>query len=42
MSRVFITGRLTLEELEEEHGAEYDQLVASGKIPEHTEKSEAP
>ena len=28
MSRVFITGRLTLHELEEEHGAEYDEMMA--------------
>jgi len=28
MSKVFITGRLTLEQLEEEHGAQYDQLMA--------------
>ena len=28
MSRVFITGRLTLHELEEEHGAQYDEMVA--------------
>jgi formate dehydrogenase subunit gamma len=27
MSRVFITGRMTVAELEEEHGAEYDELV---------------
>jgi cytochrome b subunit of formate dehydrogenase len=28
MSWIFLTGRLTLKELEEEHGAEYDDLVA--------------
>jgi cytochrome b subunit of formate dehydrogenase len=28
MSWIFITGRLTLKELAEEHGAEYDELVA--------------
>ena len=28
MSRVFIDGKLTLEQLEHEHGAEYDELVA--------------
>ncbi|MCC6747602.1 MAG: cytochrome b/b6 domain-containing protein [Deltaproteobacteria bacterium] len=29
MSRVFLTGRLTLAELKEEHRAEYDELMAS-------------
>ena len=29
MSRVFLTGRLTLHQLQEEHGAEYDELVRS-------------
>jgi len=27
MSRVFLTGRLTLEQLQEEHGAEYEELM---------------
>lgn len=31
MSWVFITGRMTMEELSHEHGAEYDALVAAGK-----------
>lgn len=29
MSRLFITGRMTLKDLEEEHGAEYDALMRS-------------
>ena len=32
MSWVFITGRLTLEELEEEHGAQYDELMSKRAV----------
>ncbi|MBI4402703.1 MAG: cytochrome b/b6 domain-containing protein [Deltaproteobacteria bacterium] len=34
MSKVFLHGRLTLKQLEEEHGAEYEELSAQGKLSE--------
>ncbi|MFL5405018.1 MAG: hypothetical protein ACJ79O_04070 [Myxococcales bacterium] len=33
MSWVWIDGKIPLEQLEEEHGAEYDELAAKGKLP---------
>ncbi|MCB9525296.1 MAG: cytochrome b/b6 domain-containing protein [Myxococcales bacterium] len=40
MSWVFITGRMTLEELEIEHGAEYDDLVAGLKARQSKDEAE--